>query len=73
MSEVIRKIEVKAYVVPDSGTPTCCLDYQKGEVCKFMGLRKMGTQPHCMASNVDLHSRYRSYLTPHDDCIVWGD
>lgn len=54
---------------------TCAIDMEAGHVCRFYGVRRMGTEEFCMHSGKSLSRRIESAtasLIPCDGCAVWS-
>jgi hypothetical protein len=67
-------IQVKRYRTPD-GAPTCCRNWQSGELCQFLGSRRFGAMPVCMlGEQIDMDKqRPDQWITPHNKCLVWAE
>ena len=74
MTTETRTITVLAYRDED-GQPTCAADFSQGHVCRFLGVRKFGTQDTCLAKNNDVFRRVSGppygFLVPVVGCPVW--
>jgi hypothetical protein len=65
-------IKVTRYRDPE-GNPTCCANVQTGEVCRFLGSRRMGAIDVCMLSeHRDLFPSSGGFQSPDDECLVWS-
>lgn len=68
-------MEFRLFRAPDMSA-TCATDVRDGEMCRFLGLRRFGTQPVCMfGSQTDLGTTDPrtggGYTIPHDKCPIW--
>ena len=64
-------ISVQRFRSPD-GLPTCCLDHQAGDHCRFLGARNFGTVDVCMLGEQrDLAPRSTGFQRPDAHCAVW--
>jgi hypothetical protein len=65
-------IKVTRYRSPD-GLPTCSANVTTGEVCRFYGLRRMGSVSVCMLGEQrDLSPLGYHYQRPDAKCEVWS-
>ena len=73
MTEILKTIEIKAYET-SQGKPTCALNFNTGQFCKFLGTTKMGFSDICMLSGKEISREdyYTGWFQPNDGCIVWN-
>ena len=74
-AESVFDLPVKTYFTPD-GEPTCAIDFNSGQVCKFLILEKFGMAEVCLFNlGVWLDrrgDRKTGYLIPGDRCPIGG-
>jgi hypothetical protein len=64
-------IAVDRYTTPE-GQPTCSLNVDTGEVCRFIGGRNFGFTSVCMLSGNDVHrAGGNGFHVPEKSCPVW--
>jgi hypothetical protein len=70
---VLMRVPVTAY--KRDGVPTCAVDFEKGDVCKFLRLKKFGTVEVCGFNEAKLWRRGEDGLgniIPDKHCPLWG-
>ena len=80
MTSETRTISILVYRDSD-GKPVCGKNFQTGEICKYLGVRRMGLQDSCMlGENTDLFRKIltkgefkgeQDYVRPHENCPLW--
>jgi hypothetical protein len=66
-------IEIPVYETP-SGRPTCCRDFEAGEICRFLRAQRMGFEMTCLFApsngrrNEPLEYGPDGYLVPSPAC-----
>lgn len=77
-TSTIKTLQVKAYVTPD-GTPTCAIDFEKGDVCQFYRTTGFGCRETCVFAQSNGHcfqtlkrrNGGEGFLVPLDCCPIW--
>ena len=79
MRKGIKRIEVVFYRDSENN-PTCAIDFNKGEVCKFYRTQRFGTNETCVFS--DQNGKYAQTLNrrkdglgtliPCENCPIWN-
>jgi hypothetical protein len=72
MKETIH-IEVERYTTTE-GDPTCSLNVETQEVCRFMASRQFGLQGVCVLSGNDIYRKNNKtgFHVPEKSCPVWA-